>query len=213
MKEFVFHQNGTERWKYSGLDEHKTADYVEKQMAIKMNVSVWSWRCRFVFFLKLVLIIKHYICNRNHVHKGTSFLPWCFKRPWGMQDKGLYVGKKPQGLPSVVSKGTGGPLGGGCFPKSSQVVVTAAPDCMLLLFLPPLQCPEQSWPSKPLSIVINCLIVISSNDTHTIYNMSAKGWSLPFKSPDVTNWIAVLPHIVFQRGSQCRCIHFLVKSE
>lgn len=92
-----------------------------------------------------------------------------------MQDKGLYVGKKPQGPPSVVSKGTGGPLGGVCFPKSSQVVVTAAPDCTLLLFLPPLQCPEQSWPSKHLSVVINCLIVISSNDTHTIYNMSAKG--------------------------------------
>ena len=41
MKEFVFHQNRTEKWKYSGMDEHKNADYVKKQMAIKMNVSVW----------------------------------------------------------------------------------------------------------------------------------------------------------------------------
>lgn len=26
MKEFVFHQNRTEKWKYSGVDEHKNAD-------------------------------------------------------------------------------------------------------------------------------------------------------------------------------------------
>ena len=59
-----------------------------------------------------------------------------------MQNKGLYARKKSWGLPSVVSKDTGGPLGGVCFPKISQVVITPAPDFRFLLFYPPLQMPR-----------------------------------------------------------------------
>lgn len=68
-----------------------------------------------------------------------------------MQGKGLYAGKKPQGQPSEVSKRTGGLLGEVYFPKSSQVVVIVAPDCMCLSSPHPLQMlrtvlgPESIW--------------------------------------------------------------------
>lgn len=47
----------------------------------------------------------------------------------GQQDKDLYALKKPQGLPSAAS-------------QSSQAVIAAAPDLMLVLFWPPLQMPR-----------------------------------------------------------------------
>ena len=97
----------------TGLRSGNTQGWMSTKMQTMLKnkwLLKWMFQSGFedvdlLFFLKLVLIIKHYISNRNDVHKGTSFLPWCFKRSWGMQDKGLYVGKKPQGLPSVSLQG------------------------------------------------------------------------------------------------------------
>lgn len=59
-----------------------------------------------------------------------------------MQNKDSCAVKKRKGLPSVVSWDTERPSGGAWSPQSSQAVVTADLDLVLLLFPPPLQIPR-----------------------------------------------------------------------